>query len=156
MSRPVVAADLLGEDAPDAELPRRLEGEDDAAGRRPGDEVDQRLAVEPATVRREEPAQLARRGRVLEDLELLDVRVAVTPALEQEVALAEGAGARNSASVGARSCGAALASSAGRTVVMPESTRAFDAAGRALRPVFDALRRRPPAFFGSAVPIRSR
>ncbi len=38
----VVAADLLGEDRPDAELASGLEGEDDAAGRRAGDQVDQR------------------------------------------------------------------------------------------------------------------
>ena len=74
----------------DAELAAGLEGEDDAAGRRAGDEVDERLAV--AAARRaaaKNAAQLARRGRVLEDLELLDVGVAVAAALEQEVALAE-------------------------------------------------------------------
>ena len=49
--------------------------------------------IAAAAVRREEPAQLARRGRILEDLELLDVGVAVAPALEQEVALAERPGA---------------------------------------------------------------
>ncbi len=38
---------------------------------------------------REVAAQLARRDRILEDLELLDVGVAVAAALEQEVALAE-------------------------------------------------------------------
>ena len=89
----VVAADLLGEDAPHAELSCRLEREDDPAGRRSGDEVDHRFAVESAPVRREVAAQLARRRRILEDLELLDVRVAVAAALEQEVALAERAGA---------------------------------------------------------------
>src|SRR4029079_15495220 len=49
--------------------------------------------IEPATVECEEPAQLARGDRILEDLELFDVRVAVTAALEQEMAFAEGAGA---------------------------------------------------------------
>ena len=43
--RAVGVADLLGEDRPDAELAAGLEGEDDAAGRRAGDEVDQRRAV---------------------------------------------------------------------------------------------------------------
>ena len=51
------------------------------------------LAVAAAPVGREERAQLARRGRILEDRELLDVGVAVTAALEQEVAVAERAGA---------------------------------------------------------------
>ena len=41
--RPVVGADLLGEDAAHAELARGLEGEDDAAGGRAGDQVDHRL-----------------------------------------------------------------------------------------------------------------
>jgi hypothetical protein len=44
-------------------------------------------------VRREVAAQLTRRGRVLEDLELLDVGVTVASALEQEMALTERAGA---------------------------------------------------------------
>ena len=42
---------------------------------------------------REEPAQLARRDRILEDLELLDVRVAMAAALEEEMAFTECAGA---------------------------------------------------------------
>ena len=44
-----------------------------------------------AMLRGPEAAQLARRGRVLEDLELLEVLLAVAPALEQEVAVAQGA-----------------------------------------------------------------
>ena len=90
VGRPVVVADLLGEEAADAELARRLEGQDDPAGRRAGDQVDEsarRRARGRAS--REEAAQLARRGRILEDLELLDVGVAVAAALEQEMALAE-------------------------------------------------------------------
>ena len=87
--RPVVGADLLGEDAPDAQLPGGLEGEDDAAGRRAGDQVDHRLTVAVADVRGEGPAQLARRRRIGEDRELLDIGVAVAAALEQEMALAE-------------------------------------------------------------------
>ena len=42
-----------------------------------------------ASVRREEAAQLARRRRILEDLELLDVGIAVAAGLEQKVALAK-------------------------------------------------------------------
>ena len=72
-----------------AELARGLEGEDDAAGRRTGDEVDQRARRPARHDGREEPAQLAGGGRVGEDRELLDVGVAVAAALEQEVALAE-------------------------------------------------------------------
>ena len=124
----------------------------------PAHEVDQRLAVEPATVGGEEAAQLARRDRILEDLELLDVRVAVTAALEQEVALAEGAGAAEQglgperdrvaqrprrAPVGRWSC--------------PEST-----AARSMPPVAPYGRYSTPfddgcaGFFGRAVPMRSR
>ncbi len=44
---PVGVADLLGEDAADAELAGGLEGEDDPAGRRAGDDVDERRAVLP-------------------------------------------------------------------------------------------------------------
>ena len=84
--------DLLGEDRPKAELAGGLEGEDDAAGRRAGDHVDHRLAVAAADAGGPQAAQLAGRSGVLEDLELLDVGVAVAAALEQEMALAEGAG----------------------------------------------------------------
>src|SRR6185369_13307070 len=87
VGRAVVGANLLGEDAADTKLPSSFVGEDDPAGRRPRDQVDQQLAIGRATVLGEEPAQLAGRGRILEDLELLDVRVTVTPALEQEVPL---------------------------------------------------------------------
>ena len=90
--RAIVAADLLGEDAADAELAGRLEGEDDAAGGRSGDEIDQQLTVSGAAVGGQERAQLARRRRILEDLELLDVGVAVASALEQEVPVAERSG----------------------------------------------------------------
>ena len=119
-----------------------LEGEDDPAGRRTGDEVDERRSPSrPRPCCREEAAQLARRGRILEDLELLDVGVAVAPALEQEVALAEGARlAEQRLGPAARSRAAALASSAGRTVVIAaKSTRQV---ARRHGPVLDALRRR--------------
>ena len=129
LSRPVVGADLLGEDRPDAKLAGGLEGEDDPAGRGSGDEVDEEVSPSPsAAVGREEAAQLAGRGRILEDLELLDVRVAVATALEEEMALAEraraaGTGPRS----GARSCAGAAASRAGRTVVMRQSLRGLGA-----------------------------
>ena len=42
-----------------------------------------------ASVRREEATQLARRRRILEDLELLDIGIAVAAGLEQKVALAK-------------------------------------------------------------------
>ena len=89
----IVGSHFLREDAADAELPRRLEGQDDAAGRRTSNEVDQQVAVPAAPVVREEAAQLARRGRILQDLELLHVGVAVAPALEQEMTLTERTGA---------------------------------------------------------------
>ena len=89
----VVAADFLSEDAPDPKLARRLERQDDAAGRRPGDEVDEGRPVASPSVLGKEPAQLARRGRVLEDLELLEIGIPMAPALEQEVPLAERPGA---------------------------------------------------------------
>ena len=92
MGGAVVVADLLGEDRPNAELAGRLEREDDAAGRRPGDQVDHGLAVAAPDAGGQQAAQLAGRGRILEHLELLDVRVAVAAALEQEMPLAEGAG----------------------------------------------------------------
>ena len=57
------------------------------------DEVDERPAVPSPPVLGDEPAQLAGRGRILEDLELLDVGVAMAAALQLEVALAEGPGA---------------------------------------------------------------
>ena len=56
-----------------AELAAGLEGEDDAAGRRPGDEVHERRAVASRRPGRPEAAQLAGRRRVLEDRELLEV-----------------------------------------------------------------------------------
>ena len=93
--------DLLGEDRAGAQLAAGLEREDHAAGRRAGDEVDVAVPSSSPVGRRPEPAQLARRGRVLEHLELLQVRVRVAAALEHEVALAQGA-ARAEQGLGAR------------------------------------------------------
>ena len=62
--------------ARDAELAAGLEREDHAAGGRAGDEVDARRVVRCRGARRPEAAQLARRGRVREDRELLEVGVA--------------------------------------------------------------------------------
>ena len=63
------------------------------AGRRPGDDVDERLAVRSARGGGPEGAQLARHGRVLEEQELLQVALAVAARLEEEVALLQRAGA---------------------------------------------------------------
>ena len=90
--RAVVGPDLFGEDPPDAELAGRLEGEDHPAGRGAGDEVDRRRRRRRRGSRRPVAAQLARRGRILEDEELLDVALRVAAALELEVALGQGAG----------------------------------------------------------------
>ena len=86
-------------------------------------------------------AQLARRRRVLEHLELLEVAVAVAAALEQEVALAQGARSRrNSASVRARRCagrGVERRSERGHAAVSRSPALESPASG----PVLDALRR---------------
>ena len=119
MGGAIVILDLLGEEAPDPELAGRLEGEDHAAGGRAGDEVDERRPVVPADARGPELAQLAGGGRIREDRELLDVGVAVAPALELEVALAEARRSRrNSASVRCAIAARAAASMAGLIVVI--------------------------------------
>ena len=89
----------------------------------------------PAAVRREEAAQLARRGRILEDLELLDVGVAVATALEQEVALAERAGAAEQrlGPLSATACRRA-ASSAGSNGGHSRSLRGLGDEGRRVDP----------------------
>ena len=93
---------------------------DDEGEQRAGDQVDQNSPLATAAVVDEVRAQLARRDRILEDLELLDVRVAVSAALEQEMALE----LRKSASVRSAIVWRSASSSAGRTVVIEvESTR---------------------------------
>src|SRR4051794_17459132 len=87
--RAVVGCPLFGEDRPGPELAAGLEREDPPAGRRARDEVDVSGAVVCAVRRRPVPAQLARRGGILEHLELLEVGARMTAALEDEVALAE-------------------------------------------------------------------
>ena len=91
--RAVVGRDLLGEDRPRPQLAPGLEREDHAAGRRARDEVDVGRPVLAAVDPGPERAQLARRIGVLEDLELLEVGLAVAAALEHEVPLAERAAA---------------------------------------------------------------
>jgi len=91
MGRAVVGADLFREQASHAELPRGLEGEDDPTGRGTGHEIDHRRAIVIADTRRPIPAEFAGGRRVGEHGELLDVRVAVPPALQLEMALTEGA-----------------------------------------------------------------
>ena len=87
-----LACHLLGEDRPGAQLAAGLEREHHAAGRRAGDQVHDRRAVAVARCApAQNAAQLARGGRVLEHLELLQVGVRVAAALEREVALAQGA-----------------------------------------------------------------
>ena len=85
--RAVRVPDLLREDAPHAQLAGDLEGEDDAAGGRPHDDVHDRAPVAVPDHVGHEAAQLDDRLGVLEHLELLQVAVAVAAALEQEVAV---------------------------------------------------------------------
>ena len=85
-----------------------LEGEDHAAGRRAGDEVDRGLVGRAAVLAGPEAAQLAGRRGVGEHRELLEVGVGVAPALEEEVPVAEGAGAAGTAP----RCGCAMAARA--------------------------------------------
>ena len=88
--RAVLAAHLLGEDRARAELAPRLEREDDAAGRRPGDQVHQATA---GVLRDPHRDELTGRDRILEHLELLHVAVRVAATLELEMALAQRADA---------------------------------------------------------------
>ncbi len=147
--------DLLGEEAPDPELARRLEGEDHAAGRRAGDEVDQRRAVVTADARGPELAQLARGGRVREHRELLDVGVAVAPALELEVALAEGAGApeQRLGALRDRGPGGGFDGRLDTVVIRRPSLPGRNAVRGGIRRPWRTGSR---ACFGSAVPMRSR
>ena len=78
----------LGEDAAQAELSRHLEAEDDAAGRRPGHELD----VAAAEVLGDQPTEALRVGGILEDLELLEVGARVASRRELEVPIEDGAG----------------------------------------------------------------
>ena len=87
----VVTADLLREDRPDPQLSAGLEGQDDAAGGRTGDQSDGRRPIVAAMRSGPEAAQLARCDRVLEDLELLEIGARVATALELEVTVAQGA-----------------------------------------------------------------
>ena len=94
MRATVGAAYLLGEDPERPELPGGLERQDDASGRRPGDQVDRRprglgvIASGTADVSDPERHELGRRRRVGEHGELLDIGVAMAPALELEVPVA--------------------------------------------------------------------
>ena len=99
----------------------------------------------------EEPAQLAGRGRILEDLELLDVGVAVAAALEQEVALAERPRAAEQR-LGPQRDGVPQRG-VERRVERSSSAEVY-AAARPSRPVFDALRRRRAGLLAAA-PSRS-
>src|SRR5215212_3452826 len=88
-----VSLDLLREDRSRPELAARLERENHAARRRAGDEVDRRAIVGTAVLAGPEAAQLAGRRGVGKDGELLQVRVRVATALEEEVAVTERTGA---------------------------------------------------------------
>ena len=164
MRRPVIGPDLLREDRSDAELPGRLECEDHAAGRWSCDQVDERLTVTALAMCREERAQLAGRDWILEDLELLDVGVAVPTALEAEVAVPESArGAEERLGPGGdrlagrgverRSNGGHAPSLRGRRRRSGRVVRGRTAhQGRYSTPLTDGI----PDFAGRAVPIRSR
>ena len=119
------------EDRAGAELAARLEREDHAAGRRSRDEVDVVAPSSPGA-RRPERAQLARRRRVLEDLELLEVGVGVAAALEGEVAVAQGA-ARAEQRLGTAAIAARAATSRVRRIVVIAGILAAAARGAAQR-----------------------
>ena len=74
----------------DAELPRDLEGEDHTAHRRPDDDVDRRAAPGRPDAIDDQPAQLGDARGPLQHLELLEVAVGMTAALQLEVAPAVG------------------------------------------------------------------
>ena len=133
--------------AADAELAGGLEGEDDPAGRRPGDEIDHRRAVRAADAAppRSRTARSSRPGSE-STCELLDVGVAVAAALEQEVALAERAGRRKSASV--------RAAMAARAAIVDGWLDGRHAAS--LRGVADPRRTPSGRSGGSRTPVESR
>ncbi len=144
----VVAADLLGEDRPRPQLAAGLEGQDHArrsSGRRPGRRRRRPPASRCAAAQKPHSSLVA--GGVLEDLELLEVGVRVAAALEQEMTVAEGAGAAEQllGPVGDRRPRGVVDGGADGRHVGPQSSRAarIESGRRAgSGPVLDALRGR--------------